>query len=169
MSRFIVCSDTGFRLAEEGGEGMGGGHVGSPGSALLGGENPLLYAADRLPVVQHIGKHVDHQCGSLDGALVPAVATDVVVPVHAEVVVGVCGTFDAVGKADGIGGVAHVQHEEGELSLGVEGGYFIRVRLDDVIVEMVGRLRGAVALVEGLGVEVEAAGVYQREAVILPR
>ena len=33
------------RLAEEGLEGGGGGHVGAPGGALLRGENPLLDAA----------------------------------------------------------------------------------------------------------------------------
>ena len=155
-----------LRLGEEGGEGGGGGEVGVPGGAALGSEDPLLDAVDRLPVVLHFGKDFHHQGRRLDGALVPAVAAGVAVPVHARLVADMGRLSDAGGEADGLGSVAHIEEEEGGLSLGIEGSQVGVVHLEIAQVEAVGLLREAVALREGLNVMVETAGVEQREAVV---
>ena len=111
--------------------------------------------------MQHVGEDIHQQGGSLDGAVVPAVAAHVAEPVHALVVAGVGTLLDAVGKADGLGGVAHVQHQQGQLPLGVERFGFKAMHTAQLVAEAVGLLCGAVALVEGFYVEVEAAGVNQ--------
>ena len=132
-----------------------------PCGASLGGENPLLDAAYRLPVVQHVGEDIHQQGGSLDGAVVPAVAAHVAEPVHALVVAGVGTLLDAVGKADSLGGVAHVQHQQGELTLSVERFGFKATHTAQLVVEVVGLLRDAVAFAEGLCIGVKTAGVEQ--------
>ena len=66
--------------------------------------------------------------------------------------------FDAVGHSDGLGRIAHTQHEERKLTLTHEGEFLRRLHPATAVVVVIGLAGNAVALSDGEHIEVETAG-----------